>query len=237
MRSVITLLTLLLMLAAPCSLSAQTQDTLRLVMPSFKPYTYLENGELKGIGVELISRVMQSIEQPFTLALAPNYGRALSDVQHNEADGFFLASQNKERDAIGIFSSPLTVNRWCWFFSKESTLSSKDADFKTDMKIGTFLHTNTHKWLVNQNYEKVKTVTKVELLPTMLLRNRVQSVFLAETVFQDSVGKSELSLLQFRQEVEIAKPFGIYISKNYLKKHPNFMDKLNGAIARLNNVD
>ena len=236
MRSITTLLSIVLALAIPCSSQAKTDNTLRLVIPLFKPYTYNEGGNLKGIGVELVSQVMQSMGQHYTLTLAPNYGRALSDIQHNKADGFFLASQNAERDTSAVFSNPLTLNRWCWFFSNESSISSKHAGFKTGAKIGTFLHTNTHKWLVNKGYEKIKPVAKVTLLPKMLIRDRIQSIFLAEAVFEDSVKKSGLSINQFRQAVEIAKPFGIYISKEYLKHHTGFMSKLNNAITQLSNL-
>lgn len=229
---IITTTVLLMMLISGAH--AETEDPIRFVIPSFKPYTYQENYELKGIGVDKVTEVMKVMRQTFTLKLVPNYGRALKDLTKNSADGFFLASENPERNQVAVFSDPLMINRWSWFFIRESPTSTRNKHFKTKTKIGTFLHANTHKWLIKNNYSQVKPVLKTELLPEMLLYGRVQGVFIAEMVFHNAVKKNNMELIQFRQEDEISKPFGIYISNSYLKDHPGFMDKLNAAIALVN---
>lgn len=202
----------------------------RFVVPSFKPYTYQEDYDIKGLGVSLVTRAMDNLNHPYTLKLVPNYGRALTDLSKGSADGFFLASENAERNAVAVFSKPLMTNRWSWFFIRQSPISTKRPNFKTNTKIGTFLHANTHKWLIKHDYQRIKPVTKVELLPEMLIYGRIQSVFLAEVVFHDAVTKAGFDISQFRRQEEVAKPFGIYISRGFLKDHPGFMERLNTEI-------
>ena len=216
------------------SLPGNAEDKpFRFIVPEFKPYTYVENGEFKGIGVELVSKVMEDLGLSYEMELAPNYGRAFIETKRGNADGFFLASKNGERDAIAVFTEPLTTNNWSWFFKAGSVFNPRASGFKETVEVGTFLHTNTHKWLLENGYRVSSAVTKVELLPKMLELDRLGAVFLAEVVFNESAAQANLSNRHFVKIVEISKPFGMYISKGYLSGHPNFLKEVNAAIKRL----
>ena len=213
--------------------SAVADEILRLVVPDFKPYSYQQNGVIQGAGVDLVADLMAELGLRYELRLVPNYGRAVLEVGSGSADGFFLASKNAERDAIAVFSEPLMINRWSWFLQAGSSLEPTDDSFKQQVQVGTFMHTNTHKWLLKNGYRVSSAVSRVELLPKMLHLGRLDAVFLAEQVFSDSAVLTGIDQAGFKQVVEVAKPFGIYIAKSYLLKHPDFMQRMNRAISQL----
>ena len=94
-------------------LSVYAEDTLHFILPNFKPFTYQESGEFKGLGVERVSSILNNSNIPYRFTLAPNYGRAVEETRRKRSDGFFLATQNRERDEIAHFSNPILMNRWC----------------------------------------------------------------------------------------------------------------------------
>lgn len=227
LRSILYIITVCLA-AFPTHLLAA--DQLRLIIPDFKPYTYFEEGEFKGIGVDKVTSILEALELPYSLAIAPNYGRAVEELKQGRVDGLFLASENEERNAVAIFSQPVMINRWSWFTHKENPLSPNDPTFKQQATVATHLNTNTHKWLVKNDYRVTFTPNDLHSLPKTLFNKRVGAVFLAESVFFDSCEAQGIEESFFDQHIEISKPFGIYITKQYAESHPDFMSKLNQAI-------
>ena len=202
-------------------------------VPDFPPYTFEKDGKIQGIGIELVDKILKEAGIQYSLKLVPNYGRAVQNVKIGHSDGFFLASQNAERDKIAVFSNPVVINRWCWFLPANSTLNPNDAIFKTKARVGTFLNSNTHKWLMRKGYNVTGSPTEVDSLLKMLNMNRINVVFLAEAVFLESISKVGEKPESYEKVVQVEKPFGIYISKDYLSKNPSIMEKINIAIDKM----
>lgn len=228
MRYFIALLSLPIIL---CS-GALHASSMHLIVPDFRPFTYYEAGQFQGIGVNKVSRIMADIQLSYQLKLVPNYGRAVEELKKGRTDGMFLASENAERNQVAVFSAPVVVNRWSWFVRKDSALQPGTETFINTATVATHLNTNTHKWLLKEGYQVEFTPTDINLLPKVLINRRVDAVFLAEEVFLKSSESLGISQDAFTQVVEIAKPFGIYIHKDYLQANPGFMDKLNTAIEK-----
>lgn len=210
------------------------ESKIRFAVPNFPPYTFMKGDKFQGVGMVLFEKIMKEVKVPYSLKFFPNHGRAVEETKNNKADGFFLASKNEERDVIAVFSESITINRWSWFLPSGSYWDPEDPKFKISAKIGTHLNTNTHKWLLKNNFEQVFGVPDAEKLPLLMLkRKRFDTVFLAELVFISATEKSGISPNQYKQIVQKAKVFGIYISKDYLSKNPGFMEKLNNAIKKV----
>lgn len=206
---------------------------MRLVFAEFAPYQYEQDGRPAGIGVKAVQRVLErDLGFSLELRMVPNYGRALAEVSSGGADGFFLASQNLERDKVAVFSEPLMVNRWSWFFNVDAFLEPNSAQFLATARVATLLHTNTHRWLNEQGYRHIMPVMKSSLLPRLLDQERIDAVFLAEVVFAQEAAATGFEVEDFTQVVAMAKPFGIYISNHYLEENKGFMTTLNEAIKR-----
>jgi polar amino acid transport system substrate-binding protein len=205
-------------------------EPLRLVYPDFPPYT--TNSEApQAVGNFLLEKIMQSMGQDYQASIVPNFKRALSEIKHNKADGFFLASQNSQRDEFAEFSSPLLYNNWSWFFRYDTFLDPYSAAFKSQAKVASIEGTNTHFWLLQNHYQVIGKQHNVKKLAQMLFDvKRIDAAFLSADVFKESAEHPNLINDEYIEVVQSARPFGIYISKQYLSQHPDFMARLNQAI-------
>lgn len=211
--------------------------TLRLVIPQFPPYTSERDSVFAGIGIELIEQLMQDVDVDYQLRSTPNYARALEELRRDRADGFFLASENKQRNDIAVFSEPLLVNRWSWFFPLDSHFEVPSSEFKSTARIASIHGSNTAKWLVEHNYNVTTKSNSAQLFPIMLLeKKRIDAVFLASVVFRKELELHGYNSTDYVEVVEKSKPFGIYISKAYLADRPEFMKKLNASIIKIQNL-
>ena len=221
------LLLLLLLLSGNCAANQE----LHFALPNFPPYSYLnDKGEIIGEGVEEVSRVLKEMKVVFDFRVVPNYGKALNEIEKGRSDGFFLATQNDERDKVAVFSAPVTVNRWNWFFlppqEGRKVINLKDKG----IRVASHLKANTYLWLKKKGYANVEGNSDSMTLVKLLKRGRLDAVFLSESVFLEANRKQGFDEKWFNFHVQRAKPFGVYISKDYLKNNPDFMKQFNKLV-------
>ena len=207
-----------------------------VLVPNFPPYTYKDNNEFQGIGIEQARKIFEQAGITASYQLAPNYGKIVHSVKHGKGDAFLLASQNDERDQIAKFSQPVMVNRWSWYVLNDSQVSPHSSNFKSQARVSTHFNANTHKWLTKHGYD-VKPAMGTVNLPEMLLLKRVDAVFIAELVFEQALAKNNISPTLFKKYVEVEKDFCIYVSNTYLNKFPETLTKINKAITTLKNAN
>lgn len=208
------------------------KQSITVLVPNFPPYTQQINGKISGIGIEQANKVFAHAGLEVTYRFLPNYAKVIHEIKHNRGDAFLLASQNDERDQLAELSYPLVSNKWCWYLPKDTTLSPEQPSFKSTATISSHFNTNTHKWLSKNNYI-VEAVTDISRLPELLLRKRIDAVFLAELVFEKAIKEKGLTLSQFKKVVAVEKPFGIYISKKYLESSPETLKNINKSILSI----
>ena len=207
---------------------AQTYSPMVLGVPEFKPYTYLHDGKIMGSAIAQSEPIFDALNVEITLKHFENYSLLLKALKKNQIDGFFLASQNPERDRYAEFSKAFTFNNWSWFSLKNKQYDFDSADFKNNSTIATIRKTNTFRWLTRNGYQVHGT--SIEQLPSLLLNKQVNAVFSAESVFLQACADNEVNQNIFRATVESKRPFGMYVSKAYLNQNPSFMQKLNKEI-------
>ncbi len=209
--------------------AAQSSKIINLVAPEFPPYTYLEDNEATGIGVKLIKQLLKNSPYQYTITIVKDYGLAVFLLKKGKADALFLASQNNERDAIAIFSKPLLMNRWSWYFNPDAKLNPNSTSFKRDAGVGTILHTNTHKWLKKNRYHVIGQPTSPLALNKMLANHRIDAAFVAEAVFENAIPYDQHT--QYQKIIAVEKPFGIYVSNKLNQQQPDFLQYINEQIA------
>ncbi|NRB69011.1 MAG: transporter substrate-binding domain-containing protein [Vibrio sp.] len=201
-------------------------------LPDFPPYTTIDElGEPAGIGIDKVLPILSSIGVEYTMTVSSNHGRALSELRKQRSDGFFMASQNEERDEYAVFSAPVMSNRWVWIVRSEDVeqFAPHDPVFKSQAKVTSLLNTNTAFWLKNQGYQIASPATHIYGLIEKLDLKVVDAVLVAESVFMHNY----TNLSGYGVILEEEKEFGLYISKHFLAQHPEFMERLNEAIQRL----
>ena len=213
--------------------SAHSFEPIILGMPHFKPYLYTENNRPKGIAVSKIQSVFDNIPVTLSIRSYRNYSLLLKALKRGDIDGFFLATKNSERSRYAIFSKAVEYNNWAWFTLRNRLNPANNDDFKYQSIIGTIGKTNTFRWLSRNGYQ-VQSFNADELL-SALKNKKIHAVFLAQKVFEYTYTQAGMSSLEFRKYIEVKRPFGIYISKDYIRNNANFMNILNEAIPNLNN--
>ena len=209
------------------------QSQLRFHIPVFPPYMFEKDGKISGTGVELVEKILKEAGIQYEFKICSNYGKALTDLKNEECDGFFLASQSAERDDVAVFSNMVVMNKWCWFYPADKPVNPKDTNFKAEARVGTHLNSNTHKWLQENGYHVTGAPSNIDSILKMLKENRTNVVFLSEAVFLDTLGKVGENPENYKSVLQTEKPFGIYVSKQYVSKNPGVMEKINAAIVKV----
>lgn len=225
MRSKLFLLAVTLLV----SLNSYSFEDMHFFVPNFPPYTQLDSDGLpSGIGTDAVTQILDSMSIHYTITTSSNHGRALQELRKQQSDGFFMASQNSERDTYAEFSEPLMFNRWVWVVRQENAHSfdPNDSGFKQLSTVASLLNTNTHRWLTNNDYQSIYAAATVNELKDQLDSGVVTAILIAEMTFLDTVPETGNYEIVLNQE----KAFGLYISKHFLANNPDFMSELNQAI-------
>lgn len=213
--------------------SAGAENTvLRMAMPDYPPYTYVSNGSYQGEGYDAFVFVMQQLQRNFQIFLVPNYGRAVLDVQNDVIDGLFLASENAERNSIAVFSDPISTTRWTWIWlAHDQELMPGSNDFHANAIVSAQMNSNIYLWLESKGYQVAGGPNDIRDLFRLLNNRRVDAIMLPEATALTVIQENDYPLQNYQFKTERELPFAIYISKSFLQKEPDFMTKLNQAIA------
>jgi polar amino acid transport system substrate-binding protein len=211
----------------------QAKETLRMAMPDYPPYTYIQNGGYHGFGYEAFVSIMADLQQDFKIVPEPNYGRAVKDMQSQVVDGLFLASENEERNKVAVFSAAVAYTGWTWVWLKQRTdLKPDSISFKQDAVVSAQLNSNPYLWLMKQHYKVAGAPNNIRMLFTLLNSRRVDAIMLPELTAKAVMQQEKLDPSLYSMQLEMQLPFGIYISKAYIARNPDIMPKLNQAIMR-----
>lgn len=219
-------------LVAVGSLAATEKAVLRMAMPDYPPYTYIENSQYQGEGYHAFVYIMKQLQRDFRISLVPNYGRAVLDLQNNVIDGLFLASENAERNNIAIFSDAVSTTRWTWvWLTEEPDFTPNSINFHTDAIVSAQINSNIYLWLQAQGYRVAGGPNDIRDLFRLLNSRRVDAIMLPEQTAHIVIQENNYRWDDYQFKTERELPFAIYISKHFLEKEPDFMLELNAAIA------
>lgn len=222
----------LFLLLLTSSFSAQSEK-MRVGYPEFNPYTYTEAGVAKGIGVNKFRKIAKRLSLDFVLLPIETHGNGFTRLRKGKLDAVLLATPNEERDQDAHFSAPIAENIWSWFF-----IANKNKDYSTllenkNIKVASITNTNTHQWLVKNNYSSISATIDITAMLRQIDRDRIDAIFIAENVLLHKLKTMGLNKSAFHIQRQVTKPFGIYVSHTFLKSKPKFMSELDSAILKL----
>lgn len=216
------------------TVKTEPKVTLRFAVPHFPPYIYLnDDKKLTGQGVVRVERILNNMEINYEFELVANYGEALHRMRSGQADGVFLATQNRFRDRIATISDAVLINNWSWFYKASNIVDVKHSAFRERAKIGTMLNTNTQVWLQDNNYPIATLSNDVDTLVEMLLADRLDAVFVSESVFMHALSQHAKKHDNIARVIEASRDFSVYFSNKFLAQHRWFLDTFNSELAKL----
>ncbi|MFZ6775709.1 substrate-binding periplasmic protein [Undibacterium sp. Ji83W] len=95
--------------------SDSTAATFKLASLSYPPYEYVEQGEVKGIAVDIVKEAFRLMGHQATINIYP-MRRSLEMVKSGEVDGIFTAFKTPEREKFIAYTNEpvllLTISLW-----------------------------------------------------------------------------------------------------------------------------
>ena len=85
-------------------------DSFRLVTFEYPPYEYTENGEVKGMAVDIVREAFKLMNHEAIIEILP-WPRCQMLFERGEVDGIFTFFQNDERQAFTLFSKEVVVTQ------------------------------------------------------------------------------------------------------------------------------
>jgi polar amino acid transport system substrate-binding protein len=205
------------------------QDTLRLGVPLLKPFTYIENNEFKGTAISPVKKALEGSKIKYKWVFIENYSLLLKAVRSEQIDGFFLATKNVERDKYARFSKPIFIDHYSWFILKDSPYELDSSDFKLNARIGAIIKTNSHGLTIRRGYQVYGQ--PAQLLAQQFINGTIDAVFATQSPFSYELDAIDFSKKKYTITQDSERPFGIYISKKYLGRHPDTLHKINQHIT------
>ncbi|MEH8015735.1 transporter substrate-binding domain-containing protein [Rheinheimera muenzenbergensis] len=222
-----------LLLCLSTALSSAEVTALRVAIPDYPPYTVLAQGEFSGPGYDAFISIMTEAGLQYQLIPVPNFGRALIDMQNQQIDMFFLATENAERSHVAQFSLPVITTDWSWVWLKaRKDVVPGSEQFRQDALVSAQMNSNIFSWLQQHKYKITAGTNNIHGLFKLLDFNRVDAIMLPSDVATALIAKQQLDASRYNMQQELTLPFGFYVSNNYLSLQPDFLQRLNAAISR-----
>ena len=119
-------LCLFILLFLPLKLMSQP---LQLVTLQYPPYEYQENGEIKGVVIDLVTEIFNRMNKPIEISVLP-WARALDYIEKGSADAIFTAYKTPERETFADYSTEVLMPQVVSLFTNKDANISFDGHLK-----------------------------------------------------------------------------------------------------------
>jgi polar amino acid transport system substrate-binding protein len=130
------------------SVSSQAK-VLQILTMENAPYSFTQNGKVKGIGVELVKEAFRRMDQPVQVSIAP-WARAMEQIRNGTVDGLFNVYRTPERELFADYSELLQDETVVLFVRKNSPI-----EFRGDLA-----ELSQHKFAAIRGYSYGRTFDK-----------------------------------------------------------------------------
>jgi polar amino acid transport system substrate-binding protein len=202
----------------------------RLLTQQQQPYSDQNiKGQQSGIALETVRCVMNKLQRPFEIKFVP-WKRAQTLVEQGDADGFFSASQNSERDRYATLSQMIAPQQWRWYLRAESNVKPSSDEFRQSVTVGAYFGSNMLSWLTHSGYRIYASPPGHDQLLKMLLAGRVGAVLASDLAMNEAMLQGHATQL-VRSELLEDKPLGVYFGHHFLgREDPDFMSRFNAQL-------
>lgn len=167
--------------AAPRSLSA---EPLQLLTEAYPPYSYQENGDLRGIAVDLMKAVMADAGIEYDMKIQPwarAYGLALNTPGHC----VFSTVHTPERDKLFEWVEPLFSTEQYLVRKTGSNVKPASLEDAKSYLVGTQLGDYTEGLLKQAGFSRVDLTSEIDLTIKKLLAGRIDLMPMAASMVTD----------------------------------------------------
>lgn len=210
-----------------------------LTLMDFRPFSWCEDGEVKGADQAIIKRLFARIGRPVTLECLP-WKRALSMVESGSADGLFAGYRTPERERFADFlAKPLHYSKFKVFVCKSAPFLFEQLTDLHGRRIGLQLG-----YSVNPQFDAARASGKVDVQEAsdtysglgMLMNGRVEAFIGGEEAIWYAAHKMRRQdeLLMLEQPLHPARPAYLMLSKAApIDDREQLIDALNQVLEQM----
>ena len=191
--------------AMPVSLLTQQQDPYALQRP---------DGSQHGIALEVVRCALLQLGTDSQIRFVA-WNRAQRRVEAGEADGYFPASRNAQRDVSARWFGPVAPQQWRWYLRRESRFDPQAEGFREHARVGAYAGSNMLVWLQEQHYQISVSPPEHDQMLDVLLAGRADAV-LAANLAMDKLIAQRGAANRVRSQLAQDKPLGLYLSHAFL---------------------
>lgn len=111
-----------------CIRPVSSAETLQLVTLDYPPYEYSENGEVKGLAVNVVREVFRRLNYKVEIKFLP-WSRSLKLVELGQADAIFTAYRTPERELFLDYSNEILMSQEVSLFIRKGFEIPQNHDF------------------------------------------------------------------------------------------------------------
>lgn len=158
------------------------------------------------------------------------WNRAQRRVEAGEADGYFPASRNAQRDAQAHWFGPVAPQQWRWYLRRESRFDPQAAGFREHARVGAYAGSNMLVWLETHHYQITVSPPEHDQMLDVLLAGRADAVLAANLAMDRLIAQRGAANL-VRSQLAQDKPLGLYLSHAFLTRQgEGFASRLQQAL-------
>ena len=172
------------MCAAVSMASAATAGRLHLVSVSYPAYNDSEDGELKGLSVELMRLIMADAGLEYDMELMP-WARAIALAENRNGYCVFTTVHTEERDARFQWVEPLLISYNYLVKTADSNVQAATLDEARKYLVGTQLGDYTADLLEKLQFERIDRASDINVTLNKLLLGRIDLMPMAGTLVDE----------------------------------------------------
>ncbi|WP_419903427.1 substrate-binding periplasmic protein [Kiloniella sp.] len=181
----------------------------------------------------LIDCALKRMNQAYQILETP-WKRAQIWTEQGRFDGFFMASQNKNRDSYATFSHPLLFIEWLYVLRKDTLIQPKDPEF-SELTFAANIGSARLTWLTTRfKNKKIKYPAQGTSDPAktlqMLLKGRYDVALENSANWVSVLTNAGLDQSEFQTYTALTKPLAVYFSNIFLKANPDFLGEYNNSM-------
>lgn len=164
--------------------SSASAETLQLLTESYPPYSYQENGVLKGISVDLVKAVMADAGIAYEMKIQPwarAYGLALNSPEHC----VFSTVHTPERANLFEWVEPLFTTELYLVRKTGSNINPTSLEDAKHYLVGTQLGDYTEGLLKQGGFTRVDLTSEIDLSLKKLVAGRIDLMPMAAAMVAD----------------------------------------------------
>ena len=185
-----------------CLISFHTtafEQTTELLTHNIKPFSYQENGQIKGFAVDVVNAIQLKVGVSLPMKIYP-FKRGLMRVQKTNNSALFIVARRPERENTVKWVGPLVSSNVYLYKNQNSSLKINTlADAKKVTRIAVGSGNADHVYLKNLGFDNLFPTNNQKQSLQMLYLSRIDLTPISEMVMGETLKEANINITEFER--------------------------------------